>query len=60
MTVVAELQRQYWKMFEIVKKQGGDPEVEHGDADEILCEVLTLLGQKELVDLYKQIHKWYA
>ena len=38
----------------------GDFEVAHLDADNILCDVLTQLGYKELVDLYEKVHKWYA
>ena len=38
----------------------GDTEVAHLDADNILCDVLTQLGYKELVDLYEKVKKWYA
>lgn len=38
----------------------GDTEVAHLDADDILCDVLTQLGYKELVDLYEKVKKWYA
>lgn len=37
-----------------------DIELAHLDADDILCDVLTQLGYKELVDLYKKVDKWYA
>ena len=47
------------KMKECVKNNG-DIEVAHLDADNILCDVLTQLGYKELVDLYKKVDKWYA
>lgn len=46
------------KMKECVNN--GDIEVAHLDADDILCDVLTQLGYKELVDLYKKVDKWYA
>lgn len=46
------------KMKECVNN--GDTEVAHLDADDILCDVLTQLGYKELVDLYEKVNKWYA
>ncbi len=46
------------KMKECVNS--GDTEVAHLDADDILCDVLTQLGYKELVDLYEKVNKWYA
>lgn len=46
------------KMKECVNN--GDIEVAHLDADNILCDVLTQLGYKELVDLYEKVNKWYA
>lgn len=46
------------KMKECVNN--GDTEVAHLDADNILCDVLTQLGYKELVDLYDKVKKWYA
>lgn len=38
----------------------GDTECGHIEADYILCDVLTQLGYKELVDLYEKVKKWYA
>ena len=46
------------KMKECVNN--GDTEVAHLDADDILCDVLTQLGYKELVDIYEKVKKWYA
>ena len=46
------------KMKECVNN--GDTEVAHLDADNIICDVLTQLGYKELVDLYEKVKKWYA
>jgi hypothetical protein len=37
-----------------------DPETDHIDADDLLCEALTLLGQKEIVDIFMKIGKWYS
>ena len=46
------------KMKECVNN--GDTEVAHINADAVLCDVLTQLGYKELVDLYEKVKKWYA
>ena len=46
------------KMKECVNN--ADTEVAHLDADAVLCDVLTQLGYKELVDLYEKVKKWYA
>ena len=37
-----------------------DPEVAHGEADEILCRVMRYLGFGDLVDLWDEVAKWYA
>lgn len=37
-----------------------DTECGHIEADAVLCDVLTQLGYKELVDLYEKVKKWYA
>lgn len=46
------------KMKECVNN--GDTEVAHLEADAVLCDVLTQLGYKELVDFYEKVKKWYA
>ena len=46
------------KMKECVNN--GDTEVAHINAEAVLCDVLTQLGYKELVDLYEKVKKWYA
>lgn len=38
----------------------GDTEAAHGDADGILCELLSELGYGELIGLYSKVDKWYA
>ena len=38
----------------------GDTECAHGNADDLLCEFLLLLGYRELVEKYRQVRKWYA
>lgn len=38
----------------------GDIEMNHLVADTLLCRVLVHLGQKELVDEWDKVGKWYA
>ena len=37
-----------------------DSELNHVEADDILCEFLEKLGYKRLVDVYRLVDKWYA
>ena len=37
-----------------------DTEMDHIEADDLLCEALNLLGQKEIVDIFQKIGKWYS
>jgi len=37
-----------------------DIETGHGEADNILCELLCFLGYGEVVKEYDEIEKWYA
>jgi len=39
---------------------GGDTEMDHHDADEVLCELLIHLGYKDIVDAWAKVDKWYA
>lgn len=39
---------------------GGDNEISHCRADEILCAFLRELGYGEIVDVFESIDKWYA
>ena len=48
------------KLQAILDKGSGDQEVEHCDADYLLCEALIELGYSESVMVYKAIPKWYA
>jgi hypothetical protein len=38
----------------------GDTEMNHIEADALLCRVLLHLGQKELVDEWYKVEKWFA
>jgi hypothetical protein len=40
--------------------ENGDTECAHGNADDILCELLEKLGYNEVVDKYNEVSKWYA
>lgn len=46
------------RMAEIAKNL--DSEVGHGEADDLLCEVLRELGYGEGIDIFESMHKWYA
>ena len=48
------------QMKNITKEVDGDEEDWHGRADRILCDFLSFLGYKELVDAFKEVPKWYA
>lgn len=37
-----------------------DYEVAHGEADTLLCELLTELGYKRVVEEFDKVGKWYA
>jgi hypothetical protein len=38
----------------------GDTEIAHGDADDLLCDLLIELGYYDVVNEYNKIDKWYA
>lgn len=48
------------KELEELAKNEGDTEIDHGRADDILVEIVRLLGYKEIADLYEKVDKWYA
>ena len=50
----------YIRMVNLVEKSKADLERAHGEADEILCEVLMELGYQKLVDKYREVRKWYS
>jgi len=37
-----------------------DTEAGHGQADDILCDILTKMGYKKIVKLFNDLDKWYA
>jgi hypothetical protein len=42
------------------QQANGDTEMAHGEADRILCDLLTALGYKDVVDEWEKVGKWYA
>mgnify|MGYP003351470552 CR=1 FL=1 len=51
------------RLAEIVTESKGplaNIENAHLEADDILCRILIMHGEKTAVDLFKQIKKWYA
>jgi hypothetical protein len=43
-----------------VRGDHGDNEDNHIRADEVLCDILDLLGYEDLVSLWHKVGKWYA
>ena len=39
---------------------GGNVELVHGIADDLLCDILSKLGYDEIVAAYARVEKWYA
>ena len=56
---LASMREQYMERMEEAVNNG-DTEAAHGDADGILCELLSDLGYGELIGLYCKVDKWYA
>lgn len=46
------------KLTELAKS--GDYEAAHGDADQVLCDLLTALGHADVVKAWDEVGKWYA
>lgn len=42
------------------QQKNRDTENAHGDADDILCELLTTLGYEDVVAEWRKVKKWYA
>lgn len=41
-------------------RENGDTEAAHGDADQVLCDLLTSLGYEDVVSAWRAVNKWYA
>lgn len=37
-----------------------DIEIAHGEADDVLCELLMSLGYNDVVSAWEAVEKWYA
>ena len=48
------------RMLEIAKGAEYDPEEHHGEADDLMCEILTDLGYGEGVKVFEEMDRWYA
>ncbi len=50
------------EMLELSNAKHSDTEVSHVEADKILCRVVYELGAdgRELVELFRNLDKWYA
>lgn len=53
-------QKSISRLKELVNKKYPDEEVDHGEADGILCDMLNALGYKDLTDAWDDIKKWYS
>jgi len=42
------------------EQKNGDIEGAHSNADDILCQLLNLIGCKEVVEEFEKVDKWYA
>lgn len=60
----ASLQDEQWAKRIIAECGAGDPtrdqQIDHGRADDILCELLKSLGYTETVEAFERVGKWYA
>jgi hypothetical protein len=43
-----------------LNNRGSDPKASHVEADGILCSLLSSMGYEEIVEVFKDIDKWYA
>lgn len=48
------------QMRHLVEQAGYDQETDHSNADGLLCAMLELCGEHEMVELFCQLDKWYA
>lgn len=48
------------RMRQISEEMGDDPEIAHGAADDLICDLLGSLGYTDGVAEFKNLSKWYA
>ena len=46
--------------MEALARDDTDIEIAHIEADKILCELLLMLGWKDVVEAWERVPKWYA
>lgn len=57
-----KLQAKYIALMkeQVVDSAGGDYDITHKEADDLLCKLLQELGYSGVVDEFKKVGKWYA
>ena len=53
-------QKSLARLKELANKEYPDEEEDHGEADDILCNMLNALGYKDLTDAWDDIKKWFS
>ena len=53
-------QKSLARLKELANKKYPEEEEDHGEADEILCDMLNALGYKDLTNAWDDIKKWYS
>ena len=48
------------RMKELAEYKYPDKECAHGEADDLLCELLEILGYSDIVNNFEKLDKWYA
>lgn len=48
------------RMQAITDRKGEDPEHDHKEADDLLCECLKSLGYSDGIEAYDNIQMWFA
>lgn len=44
----------------VAEQDNGDKESAHGEADDVLCELLTDLDYGDVVAAWRKVPKWYS
>jgi len=57
---MASFAQKYIDQIKSINYEDGDRENWHGEADEILCDYLISIGNRELVEEWRKVPKWYA
>ena len=57
---IKALEKKYVGILTAIAIDGGDHEINHLKADDVLCELLKELGLGEVAEAFDDIEKWYA